>query len=859
MKNPFLHELILQPEISNDQAQAYPVLFPEAIGNYYRQQDREEVEAKRRRQSGDGRPVSPRRAEAPSRGRDDQDRGGGSSFGGGDSSSGGGNYQMPSGGGSGRGMRLPIWGVIAIIILYFIFRMFTGGEPSTETPGFIQGEPTQESFNQAPSTDFQVQPTLKPAATKRPSTNVSGQKWLIMLYQDADDKILEQDIMMDLNEVEKVGSTDQVQIVSQTDRYDGGYSGDGNWSTARRYFIERDNDLLRLTSPVLDDLGEVNMADGNTLVDFVSWAVDQYPADKYVLILSDHGLGWPGGWSDSSVRAKDSANVPIASAIGDNIFLMELDKALNSIVKETGIGKFEMIGLDACLMSDLEVLTALEPYAHYAVASQETEPGIGWAYTSFLENLVTNPGIDGSELGRLIVDSYVSEDQRLLDDRARADFLGQSSPMSSIFGGGVVMSAAQIREQLERDITLTAVDLSQVPDLNQQVNQLAYELQGEQQNFVARARNYAQSYTSVWGSEVPPSYIDLGNFAQLLINENSNQAVINAADRVIQAINNSVVVEKHGRRKPGSTGISIYFPNSALYGNKIAGAASYTKVANRFSQISVWDDFLAFHYTNRQFEMTDMVPVEPSSGLTVRGPGSGAIEISPITLSSNETSMDLPVKLTATILGDQIGYVYLYVAFYDQNSNSILALDTDYLESEDTREANGVFYPIWPQGSAFDLSVIWEPTVFEISDGTTSEAVLLNPVSYGATSKEAVYTLDGMYTFADSGEQRHARLYFSEGSLRQVFGFTDQNGQGAPAEIYPSQGDAFTIQQKWTDIDPSGNLQDPVTEEGSTFVFGQAMFTWEEVPAAPGEYVIGFLVRDMDGQSSQSLTQITVR
>ena len=32
-----------------------------------------------------------------------------------------------------------------------------------------------------------------------------------MLYQDADDKILEKDIFLDLNEAERVGSTDQVK------------------------------------------------------------------------------------------------------------------------------------------------------------------------------------------------------------------------------------------------------------------------------------------------------------------------------------------------------------------------------------------------------------------------------------------------------------------------------------------------------------------------------------------------------------------------------------------------------------------------------------------------------------------------
>jgi hypothetical protein len=495
----------------------------------------------------------------------------------------------------------------------------------------------------------------------------------------------------------------------------------------------------------VEDLGEVNMADGNTLVDFVLWAVQQYPSDRYVLILSDHGMGWPGGWSDASERSRDPANVPITSAIGDNIFLMELDRSLSEIIQQSGIGKFELLGMDACLMSDIEVFTALEPYAHYAVASQETEPGIGWAYASFLTNLVENPGIDGSELGQLIVDSYIRDDQRLLDDRARADFVNQSSPMSSLFGSGVALSAAELRAQLERDVTLTAVDLSQIPALNQSLNQLAYQLQGERQNFIARARNYSQSYTSVWGSDVPPSYIDLGHFSQLLINENTNQPVINAADAVIQSIQQAVIVEKHGRRKAGSTGISIYFPNSSLYGNRVAGSQSYTRVANRFSKVSLWDDFLAFHYTNRDFGLSDAAPVESPSGAAIRGPGAATIDLSEIRLSSSDTAPGSPVQVSATITGDQVGYVYLLVGYYDQANNSILMLDTDYLESSDTREVNGVYYPVWPEGEPFNLNLPWEPTVFEIGDGTTSETVLLKPLSYGVSSEDAVYTVDGNY------------------------------------------------------------------------------------------------------------------
>ena len=119
-----------------------------------------------------------------------------------------------------------------------------------------------------------------------------------MLYQDADDEVLEQDVFTDFNEAERVGSTDQVHIVAQLDRFNGAFTGDGNWTSTRRYYVTKDNDLTAIHSQLVADLGELNMSDPATLVDFATWAIKTFPADHYVLILSDHGMGWPGGWTD---------------------------------------------------------------------------------------------------------------------------------------------------------------------------------------------------------------------------------------------------------------------------------------------------------------------------------------------------------------------------------------------------------------------------------------------------------------------------------------------------------------------------------------------------------------------------------
>ena len=119
-----------------------------------------------------------------------------------------------------------------------------------------------------------------------------------MLYLDADDPVLEEDILFDFNEAELVGSTDRVKIVAQLDRNKKGFKGDGNWTGARRYVISKDQDLNTIKSKPVEDLGEIDMSDPQTLIEFSTWAIETFPADKYVLIMSDHGMGWPGGWTD---------------------------------------------------------------------------------------------------------------------------------------------------------------------------------------------------------------------------------------------------------------------------------------------------------------------------------------------------------------------------------------------------------------------------------------------------------------------------------------------------------------------------------------------------------------------------------
>ncbi len=798
---------------------------------------------------------------------------------GGPSSYGGG---QPTGGGLGGGLGGALAGgllggllrspigiglILVIVVLFFVVPMFTGnnapsapGDIGQDDMGVVQ--PTQPVDGPSAGIGAPAQPTVRPTPTRAvaaaPAAGATeGQTWLVMLYQNADDKVLEKDIFLDMNEAERVGSSDRVHIVSQIDRFRGGYQADGNWDSTRRYYVTQDNNLEQVGSELVQELGESNMADGSTLVDFVTWAVQTYPADKHVLILSDHGLGWPGGWVDPTSQSGADRNLPISSALGDQLYLTEFDQALTQIRQNTGLDQLELIGMDACLMAHLEVFSALAPHARYAVASQETEPGLGWAYTAFLSALQQNPDITGAELGQLIVDSYIVEDQRIVDADARADFAGRGNVLEGLFGVLGGPSADQITSQLSQNMTMTAADLSALPALMDRVNNLAYTLQGADQRAVAKARSYSQSFTSIFGGNVPPSYIDLGHFAQLAAQVGGDESLAQAANDVLAALDQMVIAEKHGPQRAGATGVSVYFPTSQLYRSPLAGPESYLRVADRFAANSLWDDFLGYHYTGRSFEATPTTAQVPDRMEDQPAPGAGAITIGPIQASADVAAPGEPVLLSADVSGENIGYIKLFVGYLDQAANSINVIDSDYLESPQTRELNDVYYPDWGEGD-FTLEFEWEPVVFAINDGAQTAVALFTPESYGATYRQATYTVDGIYHFADGSPSRSARLYFQDGLLRQVYSFTNENQTGAPWEIVPESGDAFTVLERWLDLDEQGNVVGNAVEESETLTFAAQTFSWEDLNAAAGEYVVGFIVEDLDGNQQASYTSIRV-
>ena len=259
----------------------------------------------------------------------------------------------------------------------------------------------------------------------------TGQKsWTFMVYLDADNN-LEGEGIDDFLEMASVGSNSEINIVVQFDRISGFDTSYGDWTTTKRFYVT--NGMTPESENEVEDLGELNHGDPQTLINFVDWVKMNYPAERYALILWNHGGGWRES-KEAELRAmQEGKDRPYYRGVcwddtdsGDYLYTDEVQSALNST------GGAELIGFDACLMAMAEVAYEIRSHGEVMAGSEEVEPGGGWPYDTILQDLANNPGWSSSELGQAIVDRYYEsygddETQSALDLSAMDSLAGAIS------------------------------------------------------------------------------------------------------------------------------------------------------------------------------------------------------------------------------------------------------------------------------------------------------------------------------------------------------------------------------------------------------------------------------------------------
>jgi hypothetical protein len=214
---------------------------------------------------------------------------------------------------------------------------------------------------------------------------------------DADNN-LESDGIDDFLEIATTGSNENINYVVQMDRIDGETSSYGDWTDCKRFHVQKD--MTPTAQNALSEMGEVNMGDANTLKDFIQWAMAEYPAQQYALILWDHGDGW---------QRKRGRQSPIKSICWDDttgydasISMLDLKNLLVSLPVKPAL-----VGFDACLMGMVENAYMLKQAGiSVMVGSEENEPAAGWPYNTISQGLASNPQWSAKQLGEWIVDTY---------------------------------------------------------------------------------------------------------------------------------------------------------------------------------------------------------------------------------------------------------------------------------------------------------------------------------------------------------------------------------------------------------------------------------------------------------------------
>ena len=270
-------------------------------------------------------------------------------------------------------------------------------------------------------------------------------------------------------------------------------------SSVNQIYQIRNGQLLRLN----ENAGNAAMVKPETLTSFIKYCAQNFPANRNMLIFWDHGGGSLSGYG------YDEKNAGAGS--------MTLD-GINTALKNADV-KFDVIGFDACLMATVENGLMLSQYGDYMIASEESEPGVGWYYTNWLTKLGANTSMKTVTLGKTIVDDFI--------DVCNQQCRGQATTLS-------------ITDLAELETT--------VPDKLTAFSTATNSSIQKEYTTVSRARNNTREFAQ--SSRI--DQIDLTHFAMNLGTQEGKE--------LAQALDGAVKYNRFSGGMSNAYGLSIYFP-----------------------------------------------------------------------------------------------------------------------------------------------------------------------------------------------------------------------------------------------------------------------------------------------------------
>ncbi len=265
-----------------------------------------------------------------------------------------------------------------------------------------------------------------------------------------------------------------------------------------------------------------NMADPNTLTQFLNFVSENSPGKRILLVFWDHGGAWYGFGHDENH----------IDPITGSPHMLSLDEIKVSLTDADLY--YDLIGFDACLMASLEVASTVAPFSKILVASEDNEPGFGWDWVNILHTLVENPHIPVEDLGKVIVNSYLDNPNHIFEPK-----------------------------------TLSVVNLDEIQDLSESFDKFSENLEEKVTDPIILDNLSAATLTvRPFGATVMKSgdtfeyTVDLLDYLKSI--KRYNPSLSEEVDPIIEKVNNTVLYAREDGSRPHSNGISIYSPYNAL-------------------------------------------------------------------------------------------------------------------------------------------------------------------------------------------------------------------------------------------------------------------------------------------------------
>ncbi len=482
---------------------------------------------------------------------------------------------------------------------------------NTPTPGFSM-ESLMGSFGggsvsagwDAESNTQMLDTTVAPGAREKHTEIIGGgdDEVTLMVYLCGTDLESKSKMAtMDLQEMLNADIGDNVNLLVYT-------GGCKKWqntaidSGKNQIWQVTDNELVCLEK----NLGNVSMTDPDTLSSFIRWCADEFPANRNGLIFWDHGGGSVSGFGYDEKFAKSGS-----------MSLAGIDEALTD-----GGVKFDFIGFDACLMATAENALMLTEHADYMIASEETEPGIGWYYTDWLTALSDNTSMSTIELGRQIIDDFV--------ETCAAKCAGQSATLSIV-------------DLAEAEVTVPKALAAFSNDTYELIRNSDYERVSD-----------ARSDTREFGASSKIDQVDLVHLARNMDTEEG--------EALADALLGAVKYNRTSSNMTNSYGISIYFP--------FRKASMVDSAVNTYEQIGMDDEYAR---CIRAFASMEISGQAASGGTSSPLPSLMGMLGSSVGGSSG--SADMIGQLLGSFLGGNVGSI-----------TGLSGLNTDFLSERAMEE-----------------------------------------------------------------------------------------------------------------------------------------------------------------------------